>query len=178
MTVAKNVGMCHRGAKRGAEALDSARRRADFRQSNVQASARLVNFTVITCAVLFVCALLLLFLCVFFPRYTVGEPGIGPAPVFILFFIFIFRQLTLRGAPLCVYLPLSLFDLIAPPFPPPSFIFRCVAHSLSLSLSSYLVRLALLIWLPFLPYAYYMWLSLVYFAFVSWLSLLNPFLRR
>ena len=34
--------------------------------------------------------------------------------------------------------------------------------------------LALLIWLPFLPYAYYM--PFVYFAFVSWFSFLNPFL--
>ena len=51
-----------------------------------------------------------------------------------------------------------------------------MAHSLSLSLSSYLGCLALLIRLPFLPYAYYMWLSIIYFAFFSWLSLLSPFL--
>ena len=31
----------------------------------------------------------------------------------------------------------------------------------------YLGRLALLLWLPLLPYVYYMWLSFVYFAFVS-----------
>ena len=36
MTAAKNMGKCHRGVERGAEALDSAWRRADFRQSNVQ----------------------------------------------------------------------------------------------------------------------------------------------
>ena len=36
MTAAKNVGMWHRGVERGAEALDSAWRRADLRQSNVQ----------------------------------------------------------------------------------------------------------------------------------------------
>ena len=39
----------------------------------------------------------------------------GPAPVFILFFIFIFRQLTPRDASPCVCLPLSLFDLISVP---------------------------------------------------------------
>ena len=60
-------------------------------------------------------ALLLLFLCVFFLRYTVGESGMGSAPVFILFFILFFRQLTPRDAPPCVCLPLSLFDLIAAP---------------------------------------------------------------
>ena len=36
MTAAKNVGKWHRGVERGAEALDSASRRADLRQSNVQ----------------------------------------------------------------------------------------------------------------------------------------------
>ena len=36
MTVAKDVGKWHRGVERGAEALDSAWRRADLRQSNVQ----------------------------------------------------------------------------------------------------------------------------------------------
>ena len=35
-TAAKNVGKWHRGVERGAEALDSAWRRADLRQSNVQ----------------------------------------------------------------------------------------------------------------------------------------------
>ena len=66
-------------------------------------------------------------------------------------------------------LPVSVYFIIlygfdcCPPFPPPSFLFRCVAHSLSLS--PYLGCLALLIWLPFfrsllicfffLPYAYY-----------------------
>ena len=36
MTAAKIVGKWHRGVERGAEALDSAWRRADLRQSNVQ----------------------------------------------------------------------------------------------------------------------------------------------
>ena len=36
MTAAKNVGRWHRGVERGAEALESAWRRADLRQSNVQ----------------------------------------------------------------------------------------------------------------------------------------------
>ena len=36
MTAAKNVGKCHRGVERGSETLDSAWRRADLRQSNVQ----------------------------------------------------------------------------------------------------------------------------------------------
>ena len=36
MTAAKNVGKWHRGVERGAEALESAWRRADLRQSNVQ----------------------------------------------------------------------------------------------------------------------------------------------
>ena len=35
-TAAKNVGKWHRVVERGAEALDSAWRRADLRQSNVQ----------------------------------------------------------------------------------------------------------------------------------------------
>ena len=92
----------------------------------------------------------------------------GACSCFILFFIFIFRQLTLRDAPRCVCLPLFLFDLIAVP--------------VSLLLDFYfavwrtLGCLALLVWLPFVPYAYYMWLFLVYFAFFSWFSLLNLFL--
>ena len=36
MTAAKNVDMWHRGVERGAEVLESAWRRADLRQSNVQ----------------------------------------------------------------------------------------------------------------------------------------------
>ena len=36
MTAAKNVGKWHRGVERGAEAPDSAWRRADLRKSNVQ----------------------------------------------------------------------------------------------------------------------------------------------
>ena len=54
--------------------------------------------------ILFCFALLLLFLIVFFLRYTVvvGESGmVGPIPVitiFIFIFIFTFGQLTLHGA--------------------------------------------------------------------------------
>ena len=48
-------------------------------------------------------------------QYTKGESGMGPAPVFNLFFIFIYRQLTPRDAPPCVCLPLSLFNLISVP---------------------------------------------------------------
>ena len=45
----------------------------------------------------------------------------------------------------------SFFYLICcPSFPPPSFLFRCVMHLLSLSLPSCLGCLALLMWLPFL----------------------------
>ena len=36
MTAAKNVGKWHRGVERGAKSLDSAWRRVDLRQSNVQ----------------------------------------------------------------------------------------------------------------------------------------------
>ena len=36
MTAAKNMDKWHRGVERGAEALDSAWRRADLRQPNVQ----------------------------------------------------------------------------------------------------------------------------------------------
>ena len=65
MTAAKNVGKWHRGVERGAEALDSAWRRADLRQSNVQ-HQREVSEVVFTCAILFCFASLLLFLGVFF----------------------------------------------------------------------------------------------------------------
>ena len=44
MTAAKNVGKWHRGAERGAEAPVSVWRRANLRQSNCSASARLVKF--------------------------------------------------------------------------------------------------------------------------------------
>ena len=108
--------------------------------------------------------------------YTVGESGMGPAPVFILFSFCFSAANTSRCFSLYWFtLILILFDC-CPPFPTPSFLFRCVAHSLSLSLTSYLGCLALLISLSFLPYAYYMRLSFVCFAFVSWFSLLNPFL--
>ena len=36
MTAAKNVSMWHRGVEKGVEALDSAWRRANLRQSNVR----------------------------------------------------------------------------------------------------------------------------------------------
>ena len=110
MTAAKNVGMWHRGVERGAEALDSAWRRADLRQSNVQRQREVSEFIQELRVRLFCFALLLLFLCVFFLRYTEGESGVGPAPV-----LFCFRQLTSRDAPPCVCLSLSLFDLIAVP---------------------------------------------------------------
>ena len=44
MTAAKNVGMWHRRVARGAEALDSAWRRAGFRQSNVQRQREVNEF--------------------------------------------------------------------------------------------------------------------------------------
>ena len=106
----------------------------------------------------------------------------GPAPVF--FFFFFFWQLTPRDAPPCVYLPLSLFDLIAVPL---SLLLHvmplCVALVvLVLALSSYLGCLALLIyvciWLRFLPYAYYMWLPWVISLLFLGFSLLNPFLAK
>ena len=97
----------------------------------------------------------------------------GPAPVFFSLSFFF------RGEPLAMLLPMSvylipLFDLIAVALSPllHFYFFRCcVAYSLSLSLYVYLVCLALLVWFPFLPYAYYMWLSVVYFAFVCLLFL-------
>ena len=94
----------------------------------------------------------------------------GPAPVFFFFFFF-FRQLTPRDAPPCVCSPLPLFDLIAVPFPSSFILFRCVTHSLSLSLP------CLPIWVVF--HCLYMYMvaflvlrklyvvALVYFAFVS-----------
>ena len=90
-----------------------------------------------------------------------------------------------------VYL-IILFDH-CPSFRSPSFLFGCVAHSLSLPLSSCLGYLALLIWLPFLrsllrrmfflPCAYYMWFSFVCLfcfclSFVSSFSLLSLSWRR
>ena len=168
--------MWHRGVERGAEALDSAWRRADLRQSNVQRQREVSEFySNYVCDFVLFCLVAVVSMC-FLPAIYRRGARYGACSCFYLIFHFYFRQLTPRGAPLYVYLPLSLFDLIAAPFPPPSFLFRCVVHSLSLSLSSYPGYLALLIWLPFLPYACYMWLSLVCFAFVSWLSLLNPFL--
>ena len=140
--------------------------------------------TVVTCAVLFCFVLLLLFIFVFFLRYTVRESGMGPAPVFV------FGHLTPRDASPCVCLPRSFiwFDW-CPPFPPSSFLFRCVTYSLSLSLSSYLGCLALLIWLPFfrsLLRIFFLSPRVLYVAvlclfrlclpFISWFSLLNPFL--
>ena len=116
----------------------------------------------------------------FFPVIYRRGVRYGACSCFFFFFFF-FRQLTPRDAPPCVCLPLSLLDLIAVLFSLLDF-FRCVAHSLSLSLPC-LVFLSglsctayICIWLPFLPYAYYMWLpwfiSLLFLGF----SLLNPFL--
>ena len=58
---------------------------------------------------------LLLFLGVSSLRYTLGKSGT-------------------RDAPPCGCLPLSFFDLIDVPLPSSFILFRCVAHSLSLSL--------------------------------------------
>ena len=67
MTAAKNVGMWHRGFERGTEALDSAWRRGDLRQANVQHQREVSEFVQCNYVYDFVCfALLLLFLCVFF----------------------------------------------------------------------------------------------------------------
>ena len=44
MTPAKNVSMRHQGVERGAEALDSAWRRADLHQSNVQRQREVSEF--------------------------------------------------------------------------------------------------------------------------------------
>ena len=44
MTAAKDVGMWHRGVEREAEALDSARRRVDLCQSNVQRQREVSEF--------------------------------------------------------------------------------------------------------------------------------------
>ena len=44
MTAAKNAGMWHRGVGRGAEKLDSAWRRADLRQLNVQRQREVSDF--------------------------------------------------------------------------------------------------------------------------------------
>ena len=86
-----------------------------------------------------------------------------------------------RDAPPCVYLPLSIFNLIAvPPFPPPSFysaVWRtrcfcpCFVFVSGLSCTTYIC-----IWLPFLLYAYYMWLPLFISLLFLGFPLLNPFL--
>ena len=44
MPAAENVGKWHRGVERGARALDSAWRRADLRQSNVQRQRKFSEF--------------------------------------------------------------------------------------------------------------------------------------
>ena len=44
MTAAKDVGMWHRRVEREAEALDSAWRRVDLRQSNVQRQREVSEF--------------------------------------------------------------------------------------------------------------------------------------
>ena len=135
MTAAKNVGMWHRGIERGAEALDNAWRRADLRQSNVWRQHEVSD----ECDFVLFCLVAVVSIC-FLPAIYHGEAGMGPAPVSI------FGQLTPRDASLCVCLPhsFSRFDC-CPLFPSPSFLFRCVAHSISLSLLSYLGCLTLLI---------------------------------
>ena len=91
MAAAKNMGMWHRGSR--GERKHSIRP-ADawtFANPTCGASARLVDlYSSYVCDFCFCFALLLLFLFVFFLRYTIGEPGMGPAPVFILFFILFF----------------------------------------------------------------------------------------
>ena len=74
MTAAKNMGKWHRGVERGAEALDSAWRQADLRQSNVQLQREVSEVVQLsTCAIFvfvlfcYVFASLLLFLGVFLP---------------------------------------------------------------------------------------------------------------
>ena len=65
--------------------------------------------------ILFCFALLLLFLCVFFLRYTVGGSGMGPAFVSIFFFILFLGIEPLAMLLLVSVLPLSLFNLIVVP---------------------------------------------------------------
>ena len=97
------------------------------------------------CDFCFCFASLLLFLGVSSLSHTVGESGT-------------------RDAPPCGCLPISLFDLIDVPLLSSFILFRCVAHSLPLSLLCLPIWAVLhylytvCIWLPFLPYAYCMWL--------------------
>ena len=68
------------GSRGGAEILDNAWRRVDFRQPNVRHQREASEFVQkLQRAILFCFALLLLFLFVFFLRYTIGESGMGPA---------------------------------------------------------------------------------------------------
>ena len=103
---------------------------------------------------------------------SIGESGMGPAPALFYFHFYFSAANPSRWFSLGLFTSfLFLFDC-CPPFPPPSFLFRCVAHSLSLS--SYRGCLALLIWLPFLPNAYYMWWSFIYFALFVFCFLVFP----
>ena len=97
------------GVERGEQALDNAWQRADLRQSNVrcqhEASECVQYLRVRFCFALPCCCCFHLFSpCLL---YTVGESGMGPAPVYILFSFFasISRQLTPRDASHCVCLP-------------------------------------------------------------------------
>ena len=65
MTATKNMGKWHRGVERGAEGLDSAWRRADLRQSNVQRQREVSEVYSNYVCDCFGFASLLLFLCVF-----------------------------------------------------------------------------------------------------------------
>ena len=111
--------MWHRGVERGAEALDSAWRRADLHQSTCSASARLVNlYSNYVCDFVLFCLVAVVFMC--FPPAIYRRGVYGACSCFsflfsLFSFLLFFRQLTPRDAPPCVCLPLSLFDLIAVP---------------------------------------------------------------
>ena len=86
-------------------------------------------------------------------QYTIEESDMGPAPVFILLFIFIFRQLTPRDAPPCVCLPFSFFDLITVPL---SLLLHFISLYGALVILVFLSGLSCTAYMvAFLPYAYY-----------------------
>ena len=102
----------------------------------------------------------------------------GACSCFFFFFFFFFRQLTPRDAPPCVCLPLSLLDLIAVLLSLLLDFFRCVAHSLSLSLTCLPIWVVLhclyMYVVAFLALRVLYVVALVYFAFVSWFFPLKP----
>ena len=169
MIAAKNVGMWHRGVEREAEALDSAWRRADLRQSNVQRQREVSEFVqelrVRFCFGL-PCSCDILF------AYRRGV-RYGACSCF-LFFIFIFRQLTPRDAPPCVCIPNSLicFDC-CPPFPP-SFSFAVWRTRCSCPCFPIWVVLNCLYGCLSCPTRIICGCPWFISLFVSWLFLLNP----